>query len=98
MYNLFHTPGIQKIQLYKNQVSIRSVLMLEFANKAFSFQIVGQIGSLMTPEDSRIVKVLLRRIRIFYTKKKEVGKIKSHCLSVPVIVMIVGIPKDRFEI
>ena len=73
-YSLDQTFFTHQVFRKFNQVSIRSVLMLEFANKAFFEQKVGQIGSLMTPEDRRIVKVLLRRIRLFYTKKWEVGK------------------------
>ena len=45
--------------------------MLDVANKAYSFQIVGQIGSQMTPEDRRIVKGLGRLYASFVYKEDE---------------------------
>ena len=71
MYNIFHTQGIQNMQLYKNQECIRSILLLDYANKAYSFQIVGQIGSQITPEDRRIVKGLGRPYRSSLSKEDE---------------------------
>ena len=71
MYNIFHTQGIQNMQLYKNQECIRSILLLDYANKAYSFQIVGQIGSQITPEDRRMVKGLGRPYRSSLSKEDE---------------------------
>ena len=69
MYNIFHTQGIQNMQLYKNQECIRSILLLDYANKAYSFQIVGQIGSQITPEDRRIVKGMMHNADTIQRKR-----------------------------
>ena len=48
--DIFQTQGVQKMQLYRNQVSLGSVPMLDFREKAYAFQIVGQVGDPMTRE------------------------------------------------